>query len=331
MARITEKENLMMVIRGEIPEFVPRLSIAQQQVRPAFMQAKRTPDGGGQDIYGVSYVATRDTGGMALPVPNEFILDDVTKWRDVLHLPDLDEIDWETMAKHDLEKIDRNEYALAMGAGGYFLPLMNMMGFTEGLCAMYEEPEAVIEMYEYMSEFDCKLARKIIQYYQPDIFTQGDDIATANDPFVSMDMYRELVKPYHMRTAAIAKEYGLPINMHYCGHCDVMVDDWVGYGVNMWNPAQVTNDLLGIKAKYGRSFVLAGCWDSQGPIAWPEATEEQVKQAVRDCIDTYAPGGGFVFWASAYGAEDDIPMQNKIRWIQEEYDAYGRTFYQKHA
>lgn len=55
-----------------------------------------------------------------------------------------------------------------------------------------------------------------------------------------------------------------------------------------------------------------------------------VRQAVRDCIDTYAPGGGFVFWASSYGAQDDQDFLNKARWITEEYDAYGRTFYQTH-
>ena len=52
------------------------------------------------------------------------------------------------------------------------------------------------------------------------------------------------------------------------------------------------------------------------------ASEEVVKQAVRDTIDAYAPGGGFVFWASSYGAPDDLDFVNKSRWITEEYDAY---------
>ena len=54
-----------------------------------------------------------------------------------------------------------------------------------------------------------------------------------------------------------------------------------------------------------------------------------MKQAVRDCIDAYAPGGGFIFWASTYGAPDDQDFLNRARWISEEYDAYGRTFYKK--
>ena len=299
-ARMTEKENLMKVIHGEIPEWVPRISIAQRQVMPAFTLFGSTNEKGNRvDMFGVEYVATKDTGGMALPVPNEFILDDVTNWRDVIKLPDISDLDWEAIAKKDLEKIDRNEYAVALGTNGYFLNLMNFMGFTEGLCAMYEEPEAVKELFEYMSEFDCAMLRAGIEAYHPDIVGMGDDIATANDPFVSLPMYRELVRPYHARIAAIAKEYGLPVDMHCCGHCELLVDDWVEFGVNMWNPAQVTNDLLGIKAKYGNKLILTGCWDSQGPVAWPSATEEMVKQAVRDCIDTYAPGGGFIFWASA--------------------------------
>ena len=118
--------------------------------------------------------------------------------------------------------------------------------------------------------------------------------------------------------------------MHCCGHCESLIEDWRDIGVSIWEPAQVSNDLLAIKKKYGRELTLVGCWDSQGPVAWPEATEEEVKSAVRECIDTYAPDGGFVFWASAYGAEDDIPMQNKIRWLEEEYNDYGRKYYATH-
>ena len=75
--------------------------------------------------------------------------------------------------------------------------------------------------------------------------------------------------------------------------------------------------------------MLEGCWDSSGPAGWPGATEETVKQCVRDTIDAYAPGGGFIFWASTYGAPDDEDFLNRKRWITEEYDAYGRTFYKK--
>ena len=149
------------------------------------------------------------------------------------------------------------------------------------------------------------------------------------NPFISVEMYREMVKPFHAREASFGQDLEIPIDMHNCGRCEDFIDDWLDFGVTCWNPAQVMNDLQGIKKKYGNRLVLEGCWDSQGPVGWPDATEEMIREQVRSCIDTFAPGGGFVFWASTYGAPDDPDYLNRKRWITEEYDAYGRTFYKK--
>lgn len=333
---LTEKENLLMALRGEVPEWVPRNMYpspghppASSGCGPSFLNARRTPQGG-FDIWGVEFVTTADTGGMAIPKPGKFILDDITKWRDVIKAPDISDIDWETMAKKDLARIDRSQTAVsAMVHVGYFQSLCNFMGFNEGLMAMIEEPEEVYELFEYMSSFWVQICSKIRDYYKPDIWGVTDDTATATNPFISPETYRKLVKPFHAREAAFGVEMGIPIDMHNCGRCEDFIDDWLDFGVTCWNPAQTMNDLAGIKKKYGNRLVLEGCWDSSGPAGWPGATEEVVKQAVRDTIDAYAPGGGFVFWASTYGAPDDEDFLNRKRWITEEYDAYGRTFYKK--
>jgi hypothetical protein len=145
-------------------------------------------------------------------------------------------------------------------------------------------------------------------------------------------MYRELIKPFHARLAAIANDNGVPIDMHNCGRCEDFIEDWRDMNVRMWNPAQVVNDLKGIKAKYGNSLVLCGCWDSQGPAGWSDAGEELIRSEVRKCIDTYAPGGGFMFWGSIYGPQQSDPrVQQRMEWMTDEYDKYGRTFYQRNG
>ncbi|MCL2632681.1 MAG: veratrol--corrinoid protein metyltransferase [Coriobacteriia bacterium] len=338
---LTEKENYLRVVNGEMPEWVPRTGFASPGRSPATGmgglslfrgEVKLDDDGkmiGFKDMWGVEYVSTKETSNAALPVPDQFILDDITKWRDIIKVPDFPEdIDWVAQAAKDTENSDRTQTALSAGAGGFFLPLMNMMGFSEGLCAMAEEPEEVKALFDYILEFYLKIVDKLLNYYKPDLFSLSDDIAAAGNLFVSPQTYRDLVKPYH---AALAKPFvdaGIPISMHCCGKSDDIVDDWVEIGVRIWNPAQVMNDLHHWKAKYKGVLALEGCFDSHGPANWPHAPEELVRQAVRDCIDNYAPDGGFVFWGSTYGDLDDPDTANKARWITEEYDAYGRTFYQ---
>ena len=341
MKNITEKENFLMFARGEHPVWVPRYGMgpdpyskypaAVRFAIPSFLSERRTPDGG-FDMWGVEHVATEETGGASLPVPNKFMIKDITKWRDVVKAPDLSNIDWEAMAKKDLANINREESALVTGSHvGYFQQLMAFMGFSEGLCVFYEEPDEVHALYEYMSDFFLEVVKKTIEYYKPDIIDITDDTATALNPFISNDMYREFVKPYHAKQMQPAVDAGLPIMMHNCGRCEDSIDDWMDFGVTSWNPAQLMNDLDGIKKKYGRKMGLCGCWDSAGPVNWPTATEDMVRQAVRDTIDRFAPDGGFCFWGSTYGPVGDISTENRKRWMTDEYEKYGRTFYDRNV
>ena len=340
MKKLTEKENFMMFMRGEQPEWIPRYGMGRADpysthpsavvgVPPGFMNEHKTPKGG-FDAWGVEFVATEDTGGMSLPVPNSFILDDIKKWRDIVKAPDISDIDWEAMAKKDLVDINREETAVAAFIHfGYFQQLMAFMGFSEGLCAMYEEPDEVKALFDYMCGFYTDVTKKYLEYYKPDLYELSDDTATAINPFVSTDMYRELIKPYHKAQVQPAIDLGLNIMMHNCGRCEDQIDDWFDCGVTAWNPAQIVNDLDGIKKKYGNRLGLCGCWDSSGPVNWPDATEEMVRQTVRDTIDRFAPGGGFCFWGSTYGRTGDKATEDRKRWLSEEYDKYGRTFYSR--
>jgi hypothetical protein len=47
-----------------------------------------------------------------------------------------------------------------------------------------------------------------------------------------------------------------------------------------------------------------------------------VRQAVRDTIDRYGKGGGFMFWGSTYGPVGDQELENRRRWMTTEYEAY---------
>ena len=184
-------------------------------------------------------------------------------------------------------------------------------------------------LFDYLCTYYETIAKNLIGYIKPDIYGVGDDTATARSPFMSNKMYQDLIKPFVARIAKIGTDLDLPVDMHCCGRCEDFIDDWRDFGVTMWNPAQVMNDLVGIKERYGNSLVLNGCWNSSGPEGWPGASEELVRQAVRDCIDTYAPGGGFCFMTCIYGAKGDEQARTHALWVTDEYNKYGRTFYQR--
>ena len=336
---MTEKENYFAVLRGEQPEWLPKFSFGgppgtiapTAMVSPQILSYQRMTSEASKDIWGVNYVPVDDAGGGKLPEPGNFILKDIQKWREVIKAPDISGCDFEGDARKDLEKIDRSQTAVVYDLNAsFFQLLMSFMGFNEGLCAMFEEPDEVKALMDYVSGFTAEINEICIPLYKPDVVSLIDDTATWKNPFISVEMYRDLIKPYHARHVKIGTDIGCYADVHNCGRCEDFIEDWLDMGISAWNPAQTSNDLAGIKKKYGNRLVLCGCWDSQGRLNDPNVTEEEVKQAVYDTIDKYAPGGGYMFSGGFLGAIGDEISAQKNKWVNEAYAAYGRDYYKNH-
>ena len=327
---LTEKENYLRMLRGEMPEFLPKYDMMGWGVICSLFADLKNEAGVKINEFGVELSTTKEAGGATMPAPGKYILDDITKWRDVIKAPDLSGVDWEKLAKKDLANKDPNNPLFAY-CGAQFMPLMDFMGFTEGLCAMYEEPEEVYALFEYITDYNLELEKNMIKYYKPDIYYLCDDTATAHNPFISLDMYRSLVKPFQKKQADLARENGLLVQMHNCGRSEDQIDDWLELGVAAWDPAQVSNDLLGIKKKYGRRLVLNGCWDSSGPVSWTTTDDQVLKDALVEYVDTFAPGGAFGFAAHVMGSIDDPDAKRKMDIIDKFYWDYARDWYKNHG
>jgi hypothetical protein len=287
-----------------------------------------------KDTWGVPYVANEETGFAGIPKPGAFILHDINDWEKVVKAPKYpDEFytaDWEAMAKKDLEKIDRDQTIVLTMAG--FMPfqqIIGFMGFTEGLCALVEDPDTVKDLLNYITDYYIPINDRIVEYYKPDIVYLLDDTAAKDYPFFSLEIYRDIFKPIYKRLTKSAVDRGIPIQFHNCGRCEDFVPDMIDFGVHFWDPAQTKNDLLGIKAKYGKQLGIVGGFDYVPP-ADRDATEEEVREYVRGILDKYAPGGGFHFAGGVLGRADKMEQTMKMNgWVQDEVAKYGATFYKK--
>jgi hypothetical protein len=102
----------------------------------------------------------------------------------------------------------------------------------------------------------------------------------------------------------------------------------VNIGVRLWDPAQVSNNLDAVKQKFGRELVICGGFSL--PVKeWADYREDEVRQAVRECIDRYAPDGGFMFAGAAGGVGDTAKAAEVNLWVQDESYNYGRDYYLK--
>ena len=162
-----QKENMLRMLDGQMPEYVPinshfvntgkpPLMAGGMMFNPSILGDFRGPNGG-YDPWGVHYTTESSAGVVAsIPEPNNFILKDITRWDEYIKVPaHFKDWDWERAAKADMAKIpwDR-EQQIFVGKGwdDFFQQFIGMMGFTEGLCALYEEPESVHALLDFMCD-----------------------------------------------------------------------------------------------------------------------------------------------------------------------------------
>ena len=346
MTHLTPKENILRLLYGDIPEWIPSYSYygphpgveenpPNMSVMNSFLMGNISPgmrrQGGFKDIWGVPCVSVEAVGGFTIPEPGNFILKDIREWRDIIKAPDISGVNWESVAKENLDRLpySREQAALFYGpGGGYFLQLMSFMGFNEGLVALYEEPEEVKALFNYLHEFYLGIAKQYIEYVNPDVLSLGDDTASERAPFVSPEMFREMFLPYYDDFARLARNRGIPINFHNCGKSGVFFNDLTRIGISSWEPVQLSNDILEIQKKFGRSLVIGGGWEGRGHLLSPDVTDEEIRESVRVAIDTYAPNGGFMF-AGAFtpGSTNDDRTQHHNEVLQKEVYDYGHKFY----
>ena len=344
-SKLTPKENYLRLVKGEIPEYIPVYTMGS----PGYIRApvtksigssilgpfQRKPLDNGKmiDQWGVTSVSNEETNFAFLPEPNNFILEDITKWRDVIKKPDIPEhIDWEMVSKHDIEKAEIDRTQSAAMASIHLMPfqqVMAFMGFTNGLMAIYEEPEYFEELINWLADIVLPIVQATVDYYDPDIMYLLDDTASEASPFISPDTYRKLLKPVYKRLTQPAVDRGIPIQYHNCGKCEAFTDDMLDLGIKIWDPVQTMNDLDAIKKKYGRDLAICGGYKWAPPSTWPIVNEEEIRQSVRDNIDRLAPGGGYAFFAAALGRHGDKTIEQVNHWLADEAYHYGMDYYIK--
>jgi hypothetical protein len=327
---ITEKENYLRLLRGEIPEFIPRYRMMDWIIFGNPFRGKKSPEGYDIDEFGMVHTTNESSMGGAMPVPGHILLDDITRWRDVIKTPDVDSVDWEKYTKERLAERDTANNPVIVGVGDFFIKLVNFMSFTEGLIALVEEPEECYAMMEYLCEYYIKLLKKQIYYYKPEVLSLADDIAADQMPFIDLETYRKYIKPHHKRLADIALDNGMLISMHCCGKCEIFLDDFVDMGVSAWEPAQAGNDFVAIKKKFGSKLAIMGGWDSTGPFSLPGTTDDELRQALIEYVDTLAPGGGFAYMARVATTTSKEDAEHKNAICDEIYETYARDWYKTH-
>jgi len=324
----TERENMMMVLHHEKPEWVPNFGNSA-----AFLfnyGCDRTldeRDGMYYDKMGVAFVLE---GGGFMPHNTKtgtFELTDVTQWESVMPTFDGSAVDWEAETKKMLTSIttlygqESDDHIYNYIVGYLWDELHYMMGFNNALLALVSEPDATRAFLCAMADYYIACMERQFAIFKPDLAMVMDHVANAPGLMMSPDTYRAVIKPAEKKIYDALHDYGIQTEIHVDGRCMDILPDYKEMGIEAIQPFQVMNDIEGAKKEYG--FIAIGGWDSFGPGNMADSTEEEVRQSVRTAMDAYAPTGDYAFWCSGV-------LDKRIAGIiADEADIYGHAFYRR--
>jgi hypothetical protein len=150
------------------------------------------------------------------------------------------------------------------------------------------------------------------------IQTNGTDFGTQAGPFLSEKSYRELYLPYQQRLNGwIHRHTPWKTFMHCDGGILPLLPAIIEAGFDILNPVQWTAkgmDSAALKRDFGRELVFWGAGvDTQKTL--PFGTPAEVRDEVRRQIETFAPGGGFVF-CTVHNIQAGTPIENVLAMFE---------------
>ncbi|MEI6083541.1 MAG: uroporphyrinogen decarboxylase family protein [Verrucomicrobiota bacterium] len=158
------------------------------------------------------------------------------------------------------------------------------------------------------------------------VFLTGADFGTQRGTFISKEAYRELFKPYHTRiNKLVHQKSSWKTFIHSCGAVYDLLPDFIDAGFDILNPVQCSAarmDARTLKNEFGQHLVFwGGGANTQQTL--PFGTPDEVYREVRERIEIFGAGGGFVF-DTVHNVQGPTPVANLRAMFKALKDA-GRT------
>ncbi len=186
---------------------------------------------------------------------------------------------------------------------------------AEWYISVKTRPDYVRRVFERQCEIALQNINTLIDLLGDSVqaaFITGTDFGTQRGPFIAVQTYRDLFKPFHRQiNHLIHRRSHWKTFIHSCGSVYQFIPDFIEAGFDILNPVQCSAadmDAGRLKREFGKDLVFwGGGVDTQKTIAF--GTPDQVYREVRERIRIFNQGGGFVFDA-IHNVQGNTPIEN---------------------
>ncbi len=203
-----------------------------------------------------------------------------------------------------------------------FLPRpRGIRDIEEWYVSLASRPDYIKAVFERQAEVaidNLQRLHAVIGNYPLILQTNGTDFGTQNGPFLSAAKYRDLFLPYQKRVNGwVHRHTPWQTFMHCCGGIVPLLDAVVEAEFDILNPVQCSArgmDARALKQNYGDRLVFwGGGVDTQKTL--PFGKPGEVRDQVRERIEIFSPGGGFVF-CTIHNIQANTPVENVLAMFE---------------
>ena len=182
--------------------------------------------------------------------------------------------------------------------------LTRLVGPENAMLMIGLYPERTGEQINRIGSFYLELARSEIEAGKGllDGMVIWGDFAYKRGLFVSPDYWRRYYKPWIKAITELCHANGLPVIYHGCGNVSAVFADFVGMGVDGYNPleAKAGMDAVELRRQYGHRIAFCGNSDIQ---IWETGDRDVIRREVLRKLNA-AKGGGYIFQSDHSVASD---------------------------
>lgn len=297
---LTPKQNVREVIKGGNPdrlvkqyEFIKILTSDPYRLQYPIMPAKPgdAPVKCGWGYYNAWPEGT--PGAFPMHDPEHIVCPDIAEWKKYVKAPDINYTaeDWKA-CQDEVASIDRDQYFVApFIAPGIFEMCHYLCEIQETMMAFYEEPEAMHELIDYITDWEIEYAKQIVEYMKPDALFHHDDWGTQRSTFLSTEMFNEFYLEPYKRVYKFYHDNGVELIVHHNDSYSAnLVPSMIEMGIDVWQGAMSVNDLPSLVKQYGKDITFMGGVDNGkvDKFDWTQADiERETDQLCRDCGKLY--------------------------------------------
>jgi uroporphyrinogen decarboxylase len=229
-------------------------------------------------------------------------------------LPDEDLTHYARQSEHLYHNTDKAVIA-AMGPPYELFNGIGQGGFTDWMITFGSEPDYVKALYTKIVDVWIENLRGFREAVgdRIQILQICDDFGTQQGPFLSVDMFRDLLLPAYQRGLDwIHANTPWKVLLHSDGAIRPLLPSIIEMGVDLLNPVQTTATGMDpeiLQREFGDKLVFwGGSCDCQGMLT--HGTPSEIRREAQQNLGIFQPEQGGMVFASVHNIQANVPPEN---------------------